>query len=678
MSFDAIVQALDGKKEGRGFRCRCPVHQGKSLIVDEKNGKILVNCQQGCTQEDVIQALTELGLWESSGAVEDGVRIAPPPASKRGSLTAPPVLEAEHIYYVGAGEVLALKKRIKTDDGKRFEWWRPKAQRAGLGGLKVSEMPLYNAHLLPVEPEAVVYIVEGEKSADCAIEKGLLALSPAGGAAQTGFGKSLDPLVDRDVVLWPDNDGPGRTLMQRLRQALEGVASRVRTITPDLPEHGDAFDFFANGGTPEHLQELLAAVHEKAWVEQSETGITVGIPDQGGYIRFAFENITEKLHEIWADVTVQQEIPGLTERSFTARLNVLSLSGKVQFRRELGEVFERAVKGEWAGLVNDACEMVRKTYEETDRSIVLRDAPEDLGTGHILHPFVLAHGPMILFGMGGSGKSFIALRIVLAVARGETLFGVKATQANVLYVDYEASADELRRRLEAIATGLGVDVPARIHYWDGEGIPLATQVPALLKAIKKYSLGFMVVDSVAEACGGPPEKTEFAIPYMAGLSQLKIPSISVAHVTKEGGNKYPFGSVHWHNKARSTWNVQSVQEQGSKEIHCGLFHRKSNDFRLSPPYSVRVEFESTADVLRQVTFERESIIPDFAKEVSLSQRIRGALKDHGKSVKELAKELAAKEDLIRARLNSMKDAQKLSKHSDGSWMWGLSATLDSS
>lgn len=35
--------------------------------------------------------------------------------------------------------------------------------------------------------------------------------------------------------------------------------------------------------------------------------------------------------------------------------------------------------------------------------------------------------------------------------------------------------------------------------------------------------------------------------YGAALQHIGLPTLSIAHVTKEGSLKYPFGSVFWHN-----------------------------------------------------------------------------------------------------------------------------------
>ena len=50
--------------DGKWIAC-CPAHDDKnpSLSITQTHDKVLVHCFAGCEQRDVLQALTELGLW---------------------------------------------------------------------------------------------------------------------------------------------------------------------------------------------------------------------------------------------------------------------------------------------------------------------------------------------------------------------------------------------------------------------------------------------------------------------------------------------------------------------------------------------------------------------------------------------------------------------------------------
>jgi len=50
------------------FTACCPAHSDRtpSFSASDKNGKILVKCWAGCTQEEVIGALRGMGLWHTA------------------------------------------------------------------------------------------------------------------------------------------------------------------------------------------------------------------------------------------------------------------------------------------------------------------------------------------------------------------------------------------------------------------------------------------------------------------------------------------------------------------------------------------------------------------------------------------------------------------------------------
>jgi hypothetical protein len=65
MSAADIARALRGRRSRRGWTARCPAHQDKrpSLSIAENNGKILVHCFAGCSQDAIIDALRSQGIW---------------------------------------------------------------------------------------------------------------------------------------------------------------------------------------------------------------------------------------------------------------------------------------------------------------------------------------------------------------------------------------------------------------------------------------------------------------------------------------------------------------------------------------------------------------------------------------------------------------------------------------
>lgn len=653
-----IVSALEGRKEGNSWRCRCPCHDGRSLIVTLDGETLLCNCKGGCSQEDVIAALKDLNLWPN------GRSPAPTPQA---------TLETEYSYVGAGGAPVAIKGRFRKPNGdKTFAWKRPGAEGwQGLCGLKEKDLPLYNVHLLPTTDGPVI-VVEGEKAANACLDAGLLAVCTPGGASAKDFGDQPKALAGRDVILWPDADDEGRALMQRFSVKLLGVAASVRTIALDVPLKGDAHDYFTAGGTKDGVLAEVAKIRTAPWLEELATGYQVGVPESGGAAMFRFESLQERPHVLQAEVTTWLEVPGLSLEPFSARLNLLSLSNREAYRRQLDEMIPMA-KGVWTVLINRACAMVRKTYAEADASVDLDTISDSsLAVRYLVRPIVLEDGPVLLFGKGGSAKTYLALHMAVSLAQGADFLGQPSQQGGVLFLDYESAAQRIKGRLSRVLAGMGLewgDLP--FVYWLARGRPLTEIVPALQRKIRDAGIRLIIVDSAALACGGEPEKAEVAIAYFNALAALEIPSLTLAHVTKGDEDEYPFGSIFWHNSARATWNAKIVHEDGRDVAHVGLFNRKANEERLAPPIGIRLEFDEAS-----TTFSREEPQAGLNDRMAVPGQIRGLLTSGGKSVKEIAAELDLPSNTIRTYLSRMSDAWRIGQAEDASGLWGLRAHGD--
>ena len=68
MTAAAIARALGGAaREGNEWRCRCPLHGGRSLTLrDGEGGRLLAKCFGGCEMRDVLCELRRLGLLDTA------------------------------------------------------------------------------------------------------------------------------------------------------------------------------------------------------------------------------------------------------------------------------------------------------------------------------------------------------------------------------------------------------------------------------------------------------------------------------------------------------------------------------------------------------------------------------------------------------------------------------------
>jgi hypothetical protein len=150
-------------------------------------------------------------------------------------------------YQDEQGQPLFWRIRCKHPDGGK--WIRPLYRdsgswRIGEPVFPATGKPLYRLPELLAQPDAEVWIVEGETCADALRECGVLATTS--GSADSAGSADWKPLAGRSVTIWPDHDDAGRryadAVADKLR-ALDCVVKRIDTAPLELPEKGDAVDW---------------------------------------------------------------------------------------------------------------------------------------------------------------------------------------------------------------------------------------------------------------------------------------------------------------------------------------------------------------------------------------------------------------------------------------------------
>jgi hypothetical protein len=173
--------------------------------------------------------------------------------------TVRPHIVATYDYTDGDGVVLFQVCRFEP---KTFKQRKPDASARGGWSWTVKgvqQVP-YRLPQMLAAPDALVFVVEGEKDADNLAAIGLTATCNAGGA-----GKWPDALAQhfagRRVVVVPDNDDAGREHARMVASKLRGVAADVRVLElPGLPAKGDVSDWLAAGGGADGLVNIVNAL----------------------------------------------------------------------------------------------------------------------------------------------------------------------------------------------------------------------------------------------------------------------------------------------------------------------------------------------------------------------------------------------------------------------------------
>ena len=240
-----------------GGMVRCPAHDDTipSLHVTDGDGRVLVHCHAGCTQDAVLDALREQGLdlRQSRGNGAVSIEAYRHPELGSPSRTWP--------YYDATGRLVGYTARFETSTGKTFRplvrdadgRWHTTSRTRGFS----RPYPLFNLRALLARPMAPVLICEGEQAAEAVSRQfpdwvAVTSLHGAKAPQQSDW----SPMATRDVTIWPDADEAGARFAVAVAQLVHaaGAASvRIVPVPDDVPAGWDLADPLPEGMDPAAL-----------------------------------------------------------------------------------------------------------------------------------------------------------------------------------------------------------------------------------------------------------------------------------------------------------------------------------------------------------------------------------------------------------------------------------------
>jgi len=287
----ALTRALDGSWSGtKGTAC-CPAHRDRraSLSIAQKGEKILVKCHTGCSQDQIIAALRDRGLWPE--ARPRGVTIEQYAEAKKlpEDFLCEQGLEDTFIngtqairvpYFDAAGEEIAIRFRISLDGSDKFRWRR--GNKAVLYGQK---------RLSEARENGSITIVEGESDCHTLWFEGFPAIGLPGAASwkEERDAPLFDGIATINVVIEPDNGGEA---VRRWVSASK-IKDRVRLVTLDGFKDPSSLYIDNPGRFAERFQTALdaavpwlddaarkaAAARDAAWEQCRELAERIDILD---------------------------------------------------------------------------------------------------------------------------------------------------------------------------------------------------------------------------------------------------------------------------------------------------------------------------------------------------------------------------------------------------------------
>jgi len=252
-AMDRVLDRLDGV-EGSGDQRRayCPAHQEPgtarsrtSLAISAKESGVGIYCHAGCTTHDVLDAigLEMRDLFNQNGSPDRLSRVKKAGRKTTSLSDAIALLEgkfggkATAFEYPDAdGVPMFVVLRVDLPDGSKqfrqlthvndgiFAWQGPGPNR-----------PLYRLPELHARPDDIVVLVEGEKCVESLRGLGFLSTTPSQGSKAPSK-TEWSAMADRQVVIAPDNDKPGRmfvTAVARLCRAAGATSVRIMEVPVD-------------------------------------------------------------------------------------------------------------------------------------------------------------------------------------------------------------------------------------------------------------------------------------------------------------------------------------------------------------------------------------------------------------------------------------------------------------
>jgi hypothetical protein len=365
------------------------------------------------------------------------------------------------------------------------------------------------------------------------------------------------------------------------------------------------------------------------------------LPEIG--VVFEVDRLRREHNELIGELGVRCALPGA--RTVDGSLSIADFNlSSARARSERAKLLAERARTpglDWMALVEEFCQRVLQADRIGQPAVELRTlpvpAPEDDLQVEGLH--LLRRHPTILFGDGGAAKSYVGLYLVGRLAeRG----------MRVAIFDWELAGEDHRDRLERL-------------FWDGMPQvfyarcerPLVYEADRLLRIVKQHNIDYVVYDSVAFACDGPPESAEVAGRYFRAVRQIGGGSLHIAHVSKgENADQKPFGSAFWHNGARATWYAQLAGGAAENDfLSLGLFNRKANLGRLRPPIGFTVNFSDNRTTFRPADVADS---PDLAAQLNVRQRMMALLRKGAMAPEEIAERIDAQVETVKRTVRRYK------------------------
>jgi len=531
---EQIISALGG----RNGKCKCPAHDDRdpSLSVSEQNGKVLVKCHAGCSQDAVINALRARGLWYKKGDKS-------PAAPTRKPSTDDDLKLAENAKWMKAWHILRRASIYSNEN--------PEKRKEILGryfkGRCIDKIPVNAMLLSPSDTERLIgkrfpALVLPITNSARRLQGAAVTLLSKDGSTKLAidkpkriFGKMKQGFVQLGVI---ERDGP-----LVVGEGIETVLSAKQIAR--IPAALAAFIVTNKDVELPHCAELIVAGDNDGPGRLAASAVAEhhAVSGRAGTVRVAFP-------------------PGVNDWNDALR-KVNRLPYREDRLGQLKRLRERITDAVTVSAVHRPSAL---TMEEV---MGLTVPPRE----YLMKPWLATGAIAEIHAKRGSLKTRLGLSIAYAIATGNSLLNWEVHRtARVLYVDGELPTAELQQRLTSLgpATPNLLMVSREIVYREtGHSIPDLGEDAGrayLDRIIKAYKIEVIVLDSLSTLvrCGDEND-AEGWVPIQDWLMQHRFRGRSTIFIHHEGKSGQQRGTSKREDVLDTAIKLKEVQNDGSED-----------------------------------------------------------------------------------------------------------------
>ena len=385
-----------------------------------------------------------------------------------------------------------------------------------------------------------------------------------------------------------------------------------------------------------------------------------------------FERFIEQRGEWHAYLTVEADLAYYGEMSnphiLFAKHNLSSDQARAQKCKRLEERIP--LNGGWEAMLETACTRSLQERWAGGPMVKIGKLEQRTDSPYMLYPLVREEASTVLYGPGGTGKSYLSLYIAMLIQYSQNTGDLITKQSNVLYLDWESSVQDLNARLSALSKGIGME--CEINYrncW----VPLVDDINTIQQICMEHDIGLIIVDAKAASIGGDINDARQTVAMFNALRSLGTTNLIIDHVSKES-TQGPIGSVYNVNAARDVGEGRSSHGTDPSVLKLGLYHRKTNAGKLHSGFGIEFRFQDDAQQNIETVWVKyeESIQEDseLRRGLPMHEQIESALKGNfdyvnseltyaAMTVDEIAEAIGAKPTSVQSRLSDSRFRGKL-------------------